>query len=105
MIHLLITTANIPQAYLFRKQQYINSINSCLIHHHLFDSYTILECYSKSEEYFNPYSTYYSKEGNTFLNKGLNEMSHIKSYLNQSNLSDNDLGFFVLPLPDFSCLG
>src|ERR1700761_7721303 len=91
MIHLIITSANIPEAYTHRRNQYINSIETCLKYSDLFDSYTILECVSSDEEYLNQYNVYYSKENNAYLNKGLNEMNHLRSYLeNQSSLNDTD---------------
>ncbi|HXH99705.1 MAG TPA: hypothetical protein VNI52_05530 [Sphingobacteriaceae bacterium] len=90
MIHLIITTANIPKAYWRRKWQYIRSIKSCLKYGNLFDTYTILECVTENKRYLNKYNTYYSKEGNPYPNKGLNEMAHLKAFLRQSTFKKND---------------
>jgi len=89
MIHLIITTANIPESYETRKKQYIESIESSLKYAHLFDSYTILECVSDNEAYLNQYNTFYSKEDNLYLNKGLNEMNHLRAFLKQSSFADS----------------
>ena len=89
MLHLIITTANIEHHYKQRKQHYIESIEACLKYAHLFDSYTVLECVSANEEYLNGYNTVYSAEGNLYGNKGLNEMNHLKSFLNKSAFGDN----------------
>ena len=90
MIHLVITTANIPEAYQKRKEQYIESIEACLKYAQFFDSYTVLECVSPHEDYLDAYNTYYSKAGNPYANKGLNEMNHLRSFLQQSTLTDDD---------------
>jgi hypothetical protein len=90
MIHLIITAANIPEYFEKRKSQYIESIASCLQFAHLFDSYTILECVADEVDYLKDYNVYYSKAGNSFSNKGLNEMQHIKAFLEQSAFSDTD---------------
>jgi hypothetical protein len=89
MIHLVITAANINEAYEKRKQQYIESIEACLNYRHLFDSYTVLECASEHETYLDAYNTFYSKQKNSFLNKGLNEMTHLQAYLQQTSLADD----------------
>ena len=89
MTHLIITTANIPESYTSRKTQYLESINACLAYSHLFDTYTILECVSSGEEYLQQYNTFYSSAGNPYLNKGLNELNHIRAYLQQSALPDD----------------
>jgi len=89
MIHVIITTANIPESYESRKRQYIESIEACLKYADLFDSYTVLECVSDNESYLNQYHTFYSKEANPYPNKGLNEMNHLKAFLKQSPLADD----------------
>jgi|GEM_PF-2334810 len=89
MLHLIITTANIEHSYKQRKEHYIQSIEGCLKYAHLFDSYTVLECVSENEEYLNCYNTVYSAEGNFYNNKGLNEMNHLRSFLNKSAFGDN----------------
>lgn len=89
MLHLIITTANIPNSYESRREQYIQSIEECLKYAHLFQSYTVLECVSDNEEYLNRYNTIYSKEGNLYANKGLNEMTHLRSFLKQSPFADD----------------
>ena len=89
MVHVIITTANIPDAYEYRKEQYIQSIESCLKFSHLFDSYTILECVSANEGYLDRYNTVYSKEGNPYNDKGLNEMNHLRAHLKQSPYPDD----------------
>ena len=89
MVHVIITTANIPQAYDYRKEQYMASIESCLKFSHLFDSYGVLECVSANEDYLNQYNTIYSREGNPYLNKGLNEMNHLRTHLQQSPYPDD----------------
>lgn len=89
-IHLIITAANVPDAYQKRKSQYQQSIQTCLQYSHLYDTCTILECFSENEAYLNSYNTVYSKEGNPFPNKGLNEMNHLRAFLSQSQFSDHD---------------
>jgi len=91
MVHLIITTANIPESYENRKEQYIESIGSCLKYAGLFDSYTVLECVSKHEEYLDRYNTFYSNEPNQYLNKGLNEVGHLRAYLKHSTLPDDGM--------------
>ncbi|MBL4674911.1 MAG: hypothetical protein JKY70_01690 [Mucilaginibacter sp.] len=83
MVHLIITTANIPEAYEARREQYIRSIEAALRYHKFFDSYTVLECVSKHEDYSDNYDTFYSQTGNPFKDKGHNELSHLKDYLQQ----------------------
>jgi hypothetical protein len=90
MAHVIITSANIPQGYENRKMQYIESIEACLKYSHLFNTYCILECVSAHEGYLGQYNTYYSKEGNIYTNKGLNEMNHLRAYLKQSSLPDDE---------------
>ncbi|WP_443936966.1 hypothetical protein [Pedobacter sp. MW01-1-1] len=90
MIHLIITTANIQENYALRKEQYLKSINQALKFNYLLDSYTILECSSYHEDYLNSYNTYYSKIGNKFPEKGLNEMQHLKSFIEQSSINSTD---------------
>ncbi len=89
MIHVIITSANIREAYEKRKRQYIESIETCLKYAHLFDSYAILECVSPHEEYLSAYNTYYSKESNLLINKGHDELRHMLGYLNQSQLPED----------------
>lgn len=89
MIHLVITTANIPQEYAKRKQQIIDSIEACLSFRQYFDSYTVLECVSAHEDYLGRYPTYYSQQGNPFKDKGHNELNHLRAFLNQSGLPDD----------------
>lgn len=89
MINVIITTANIPEAYQKRKEQYIESIEACLKQAQFFNSCTILECVSPHEDYLDNYNTFYSKEGNHFANKGLNEMGHLRSFLQQSDWADD----------------
>lgn len=89
MPHLIITTANIQDSYESRKEQYIESIEACLKYRHFFHSYTILECVSEKEDYLNKYNTVYSTEGNVHANKGLNEMKHLRSFLNQAGFDDH----------------
>ncbi|MGY4537518.1 hypothetical protein ACVW0P_001937 [Mucilaginibacter sp. UYNi724] len=86
MVHVIITTANITEAYENRKQQYLRSIDACLQYAHLFDSYTILECVSAKESYLDNYNTFYSKETNNHPNKGLNETNHLRAFLMQADL-------------------
>lgn len=86
MIHVIITTANIAEAYESRKEQYIESIEACLQYRQYFDSYTVLECVSAKEPYLDAYPVYYSELGNPFPNKGLNEMNHLKGFLEQATL-------------------
>ena len=90
MIHLIITTANIPQYFEKRKKQYIESIEACLKFSNLFDSYTILECFSNKLDYLTNYNVFYSGICNPFPNKGLNEMRHLKAFLNQSHFTESD---------------
>lgn len=90
MIHLLITAANIPDYYEKRREQYIASIESCLKFSHLFDSYTVVECVAGNVDYLNKYNVYYSRLGNPFSNKGLNEMRHLKSFLEGSSFAASD---------------
>jgi len=89
MLHLIITTANIADYYQQRKEQYIQSIASCLKYTHLFDSYTVLECVSANEDYLNKYNTVYSPQGNLYSNKGLNEMNHLQWFLKQQAFGDD----------------
>jgi len=89
MIHVIITAANIATAYDKRKQQYIDSIESCLKYSSLFDSYTVLECVSPHEDYLDNYNTYYSKKENLTINKGAAELTHMLGYLEQSHLPDD----------------
>jgi len=91
MIHLIITTANISQNYGRRKEQYIESIERALSYSYLFDSYTVLECTSKKEDYLDNYTVYYSKVENHYPEKGLNEMQHLKAFINQSSLKTQDI--------------
>ncbi|WP_295712890.1 hypothetical protein [Mucilaginibacter sp.] len=90
MSHVIITTANIPEQYERRKQQYIDSIETCLKYSHLFNSYTVLECVSEKEEYLDQYNTVYSTEGNLYPNKGLNELNHLRVFLEGSTLKDSE---------------
>lgn len=90
MIHLIITAANIPDNYNSRKDLYIKSIESALRYDYLFDSYTILECASSKVDYLEGFNLHYSKEQNTYPEKGLNEMQHLKAFIEQSNLKDGD---------------
>ncbi|MGV3547074.1 MAG: hypothetical protein ACO1N4_08430 [Pedobacter sp.] len=90
MIHLIITTANIHLNYVERKEQYIKSIEQALKFSYLFDSYTILECASSHENYLDNYNTHYSKVKNVFPEKGLNEMRHLKAFIEQSPLKSMD---------------
>lgn len=90
MIHLIITTANIPDNYNSRKGLYIKSIESALRYDYLFDSYTILECASSKVDYLEGFNLHYSKVQNTYPEKGLNEMQHLKTFIEQSNLKDGD---------------
>lgn len=106
MAHVIITSANIPEAYEKRKAQYIRSIESCLQYAHLFESYCVLECASNNEEYLNHYNIVYSKEANIYANKGLNEMNHIRAYLKQSPLPDDEpiiklTGRYIIEEPNF----
>ena len=89
MIHVIITAANIPEAYEKRKRQYIDSIETCLKYASLFDSYTVLECVSAHEDYLSPYNTYYSTKSNKRINKGADELTHLLAYLEQSQLPDD----------------
>ncbi|QXV65787.1 hypothetical protein INP83_01435 [Mucilaginibacter sp. 21P] len=89
MVHVIITTANIADAYDKRRGQYIESIERCLSYRHYFDSYTVLECVSDHEDYLDNYNTYYSELGNPYHDKGHNEVSHLKAFLQQSGLPDN----------------
>ena len=89
MIHLIITTANIAESYNKRKEQYIESIEACLKYRAFYDGYTVLECASAHEDYLDNYNTFYSKQGNNFANKGLNEMTHLRAFLQQSALPDD----------------
>lgn len=90
MSHVIITTANISEHYECRKWQYINSIEACLKFSHLFNSYTVLECVSKREAYLDQYNTVYSSAGNPYFNKGLNELNHLRTFLTQSHLKDDE---------------
>jgi hypothetical protein len=90
MIHLVITTANIPESYESRKMQYIESIEACLKHANQFDTYTVLECVSHKEGYLDQYNTFYSTQGNLYTNKGLNEMNHLRAFITQSSFAAND---------------
>jgi hypothetical protein len=90
VIHVIITSANVPNAYEARREQYVRSIKSCLQYSEFFDSYTVLECVSAHEEYLDPFNTIYSTIGNPFPNKGLNEMRHVQGYLEGSSLAAND---------------
>jgi len=95
MIHLIITTANIGDHYEERKQQYLQSIERALQFDYLFDSCTILECVSSEEAYLNDYNVHYSKVKNRYPEKGLNEMQHLKAFIEQSSFSEND---FIIKL-------
>lgn len=89
-IHLIITAANIGTHYQDRKEQYLQSIERTLQFDYLFDSYTILECVSSSEEYLKGYNVHYSKMKNLYPEKGLNEMQHLKAFIEQSSIKDDD---------------
>lgn len=91
MIHLIVTAANISQNYESRRELYISSFEKALKYDYLFDTYTILECTSSYEEYLTPYNVYYSTIPNQYPEKGLNEMQHLKGYLEQSSFNDNDI--------------
>ncbi|MNJ91747.1 hypothetical protein D3C87_94010 [compost metagenome] len=91
MIHLIITTANIRNFYPERKQLYIQSIERALEFDYLFDSCTILECVSSDEAYLNGYNVHYSKVQNEYPEKGLNEMQHLKAFIEQSSFNEDDL--------------
>jgi hypothetical protein len=90
-IHLVITTANIGTHYQDRKEQYLQSIERALQFDYLFNSYTILECVSSNEVYLKDYNVHYSKVQNLYPEKGLNEMQHLKAFINQSSFNDDDL--------------
>lgn len=91
MIHLIITAANIKENYELRKKLYIQSIEIALKYDYLFDSYTILECASSNEDYLNQYNVHYSKAKNIYPEKGLNEMLHLKSFIEQPDFKDDDV--------------
>lgn len=91
MIHLIITAGNIKEHYQERKQQYIKSIDCALEYDYFFKSITVLECVSPYEDYLSPYPVFYSKLLNRFPEKGLNEMAHIRAFLAQSSIDENDL--------------
>ncbi|MBD1364782.1 hypothetical protein IDJ77_13255 [Mucilaginibacter sp. ZT4R22] len=106
MVHLIITTANITEAFGVRKQQYVESIEAALKYAAFFDTYTILECFSEKEAYLDKYNTFYSREGNPYRDKGLNEMNHLRAFLEQSPLADDDSiiklsGKYVIEEPYF----
>jgi hypothetical protein len=91
MIHLIITAANIKEHYNDRKEQYLKSIESVLKFDYLFDSYTVLECASENEEYLADYNVHYSKVKNRFKEKGLNEMQHLKAFIEGAAFNNDDL--------------
>lgn len=90
MIHLIVTAANIQENYNIRKALYIKSIESVMKYDYLFNSYTILECASPKVDYLEGYNIHYSKVQNVFPEKGLNEMQHLKAFIEQSGLKEND---------------
>ncbi|WEK19181.1 MAG: hypothetical protein P0Y49_20595 [Candidatus Pedobacter colombiensis] len=91
MIHLIITTANIENHYQERKWLYIQSIERALQFDYLFDSYTILECASSDEDYLNEHNVHYSNVQNKYPEKGLNEMQHLKAFIEHASFDENDL--------------
>ena len=90
MIHLIITTANIKENYNSRKELYISSIEQTMKYKYLFDTCTILECASSKEDYLLPYNVSYSKVPNLYPEKGLNEMQHLKAFLEHSPFGSTD---------------
>lgn len=91
MTHLVITSANIGEDYENRKEQYVESINQVLKFKSLFDTYSVLECTSKHEEYLEAYNLYYSNFSNTYIEKGLNELQHLKAHIKEIGLNNNDI--------------
>ncbi len=91
MTHLIITTANVQLNYAERKVQYIKSIEKVLKFRYLFNRYTVLECASSYEDYLASYNTYYTKVDNVLPEKGLNEMQHLKAFIEQSLFEPNDI--------------
>ena len=106
-IHLLITTANLPENicnqiygsgynYKQRIDDYKKSFELVDVFRDNFDTITILETVSKEKvDYLHDYGfiTYYSGVNNFFSNKGLNEIDHVYNYLmdNNYNIDDNDI--------------
>lgn len=91
MIHLIITTANIKEHYLDRKEQYLRSIEGALKFDYLYDNYTVLECISKQEDYLSAYNVHYSQVKNQYKEKGLNEMQHLKAFIEGAAFKDDDV--------------
>jgi len=103
MKHLVITTASIPKEscltqlgynYEIRERDYIDSFKSALKFKDLFDSITIIETISREKvDYLenSGINVYYSNFDNSFVNKGLNEMFHIRDFIENNNIDDNDL--------------
>jgi len=106
-IHLLITTANLPENicneiydsgynYNQRIEDYKKSLELVDIFRENFDTITILETVSKEKvDFLHEYGfiVYYSNSNNFFINKGLNEIDHIYNYLMDNNyaIDDNDI--------------
>lgn len=102
MKHLIITSAIIPEklcqqklgySYEQRISDYKQSFDSALALKDNFDSITIIETYSKTKVDIledSGINVYYSNFDNSFDNKGLNEMFHIKDFLQHAKMSDDD---------------
>lgn len=103
MKHLIITTAHIPKEsclikigydYQIRVQDYIESFKSALKLSNKFDSIKIIETVSKEKiDYLenSGIDVYYSTFDNSFINKGLNEMYHIKNFLDNNEIYADDM--------------
>jgi hypothetical protein len=103
MKHLIITTATISEdqclkklgySYEQRVSDYQKSFDCALELKHKFDTIIIIETVSKEKVDFlenSGINVYYSNFDNSFTNKGINEMFHIKDFLENSKISDDDL--------------
>ena len=81
-------------SYEQRMSDYKKSFEYALKLKDKFDSITIIETVSKEkviELEESGLEVYYSKFDNSFSNKGINEMIHIKDFLLASQINDNDL--------------
>jgi len=102
-IHLIVTIAIFPEnetqdkfgySYQRRIEDYRKSLESVMKFSGFFNTLNIIECVSKKRiEFLHNYdhfNIHYSNQPNFFENKGLNEICHIKDFLDNSNYINGD---------------
>jgi len=89
--HLIITSANIDENYEVRKGEYKDALNSYKPYLDMFDSVNVLETANGNTDYIEDYEVTYSVEPNVFVNKGMNEINHVHSFLSTQAYDSEDM--------------